>query len=100
VESSLASLDANDLLYQVEASRTYDPWPKLEAITTPVSWLNSADDFINPRNLDIPQQAIARMRHARFRLIPESAETRGHGTHTWARFWKADLADLLERTEP
>ena len=99
IATSLASLDANDLLYQVEASRTYNPWPHLEAITTPVSWLNSADDFINPRNLDIPQRAVARMPNARFRLIAESADTRGHGTHTWARFWKADLADLLARTE-
>lgn len=99
VATSLASLDANDLIYQVEASRTYNPWPKLEAITAPVSWLNSADDFINPRNFDIPQRALARMPNARFRLIPESADTRGHGTHTWARFWKTDLADLLARTE-
>lgn len=99
VATSLESLDANDLIYQVEASRTYNPWPKLEDITAPVSWLNSADDFINPRNLDIPQRALARMPNARFRLIPESADTRGHGTHTWARFWKADLADLLARTE-
>ena len=43
IATSLASLDANDLLYQVEASRTYNPWPHLEAITTPVSWLNSAE---------------------------------------------------------
>ena len=99
IATSMASLDANDLIYQVEASRTYNPWPTLEAITAPVTWLNSADDFINPRNLDIPQRAIARMPNARFRLIPESADTRGHGTHTWARFWKADLADLLARTE-
>lgn len=99
MEASLASLDANDLLYQVEASRTYDPWPKLEAITAPMTWINSADDFINPRNLDIPQRAIARMPNARFRMIAESADTRGHGTHTWAKFWKADLADLLARTE-
>jgi homoserine O-acetyltransferase len=99
VEASIASLDANDLLYQVEASRTYDPWPKLEAITAPVTWINSADDFINPRNLDIPARAVARMPNARFRLIPESGETRGHGTHTWARFWKDDLANLLARTE-
>jgi homoserine O-acetyltransferase len=95
----LASLDANDLLYQVESSRTYDPWPKLEAITASMTWINSADDFINPRNLDIPQRAIARMPNARFRMIAESSETRGHGTHTWARFWKADLADLIARTE-
>ncbi|MCA1654348.1 MAG: alpha/beta fold hydrolase [Sphingomicrobium sp.] len=99
IDDSMASLDANDLIYQVEASRTYDPWPKLEAITAPVTWINSADDFINPRNLDIPKRATARMPNARFRLIPESAETHGHGTHTWARFWKGDLADLLARTE-
>ena len=97
--ASMASVDANDLIYQVEASQNYNPWPRLEAMTAPVSWLNSADDFINPRNLDIPQRAVARMPNARFRLIPESAETRGHGTHTWARFWKADLADLLAQTE-
>jgi homoserine O-acetyltransferase/O-succinyltransferase len=98
VEASMASTDANDLIYQVEASRTYDPWPKLETITTPVTWINSADDFINPRNLDVPQRAIRRMPNASFRLIPESSETRGHGTHTWARFWKQDLAKLLART--
>jgi homoserine O-acetyltransferase/O-succinyltransferase len=99
VAASIGALDANDLIYQVESSRTYDPWPKLETITTPVSWVNSADDFINPRNLDIPARAVARMPNARFRMIPESDQTRGHGTHSWARFWKADLADLLARTE-
>jgi homoserine O-acetyltransferase len=69
-------------------------------MTAPVMWINSADDFINPRNLAIPQQAVRRMKNASFRLIPETAETRGHGTHTWAKFWKADLISLLERSEP
>lgn len=100
LDASMGGVDANDLLYQVEASRTYNPWPNLEAITAPLVWINSADDFINPRNLDVPQRAMARMSNARFRLIPESAETQGHGTHTWARFWKDDLSDLLRRTEP
>ncbi|PSJ37436.1 alpha/beta fold hydrolase [Allosphingosinicella deserti] len=99
IEASMASIDANDLLYQVESSRNYDPWPKLEAITAPTTWINSADDFINPRNFDFPQQAVARMKDTRFRLIEESDETRGHGTHTWARFWKDDLVALLARTE-
>ena len=98
IAASLAQIDANDLLYQVDASRTYDPWPRLEAITTPVMWINSADDFINPRGLDYPGRAVARMRNARFRLIPESVDTRGHGTHTAARFWKVDLVALLRRT--
>jgi homoserine O-acetyltransferase len=99
VAASIKGTDANDLIYQVDASRTYNPWPRLEAITAPTTWVNSADDFINPRNLDYPQRAVARMRDAKFRLIPETADTRGHGTHTSARFWKQDLVDLLRRTE-
>ena len=99
VAASIAGTDANDLLYQIEASRTYDPWPRLEAITAPMTWVNSADDFINPRGLDAPARAVARMPRARFRLIPETADTHGHGTHTWAVNWEADLVELLRRTE-
>ena len=99
VARQLTGLDANDLIYALEASRTYNPWSKLEAITAPTMWINSADDFINPRGLDFPQRAIARMPNARFRMIPETPDTRGHSTHTWARFWKRDLVDLLRRTE-
>jgi homoserine O-acetyltransferase len=99
VANGIRDLDANDMIYQFDSSRNYNPWPKLEAITAPMMWVNSADDFINPRNLAVPQQAVRRMRNARFRLIPESDQTRGHGTHTWARFWKADLIALLARSE-
>ena len=99
VASAIKELDANDLIYQLESSRTYNPWTQLEKITAPLTWINSADDFINPRNLDVPQRAVKRMKNARFRLIPESADTRGHGTHTWAKFWKADLSALLKRSE-
>lgn len=99
VARGMEGLDANDMIYQFDSSRNYNPWPKLEAITAPVMWVNSADDFINPRNLDTPQRALKRMQNARFRLIPESAETHGHGTHTWAKFWKQDLSELLERSE-
>ncbi len=100
VARELADMDANDTIYQFDSSRDYDPWPGLETITAPLTWVNSADDFINPRNLAVPQQAIKRMKNARFRLIPESAETHGHGTHTWASFWKKDLIALLARSAP
>ncbi|PAX07389.1 alpha/beta fold hydrolase [Sphingomonas lenta] len=99
VARQVAGLDANDLVYALDSSRDYDPWPQLERITAPTVWINSADDFINPRNLDFPERAVKRMPNARFRIIPETPETRGHGTHTWAKFWRADLADLLRRTE-
>jgi homoserine O-acetyltransferase len=98
VDREIASMDANDTIYQFDSSRNYNPWPNLEKIKAPLTWVNSADDFINPRNLPVPQEAVKRMKNARFRLIPESAETHGHGTHTWARFWKTDLAELLARS--
>ncbi|MEO7635861.1 MAG: alpha/beta fold hydrolase, partial [Sphingomicrobium sp.] len=100
VTAALVKLDANDFIYQLDASRNYNPWPRLEAIRAPVTWINSADDFINPRNLGYPRVAVRRMKNARFRLIHESAETRGHSTHTWAKFWSVDLSALLARSAP
>ncbi len=87
--------DANDQIYQLEASRNYNPAPNLEKITVPVLWINSADDFINPPELGLAQVMVQRMPRARFILIPASKDTHGHGTHTWAKFWKADLAKLM-----
>ncbi len=98
VAATIASVDANDMIYQFDSSRTYDPWPKLDQIRTPTMWVNSADDFINPRNSDIPAQAVARNPNISFRLIPETADTHGHGTHSWAVNWRADLVDLLQRS--
>jgi len=99
VERDIASRDANDLIYQLESSRTYNPLPNLERIRVPATWVNSADDFINPGQYGIAEAAARRMPGVRYVLIPASAETRGHGTHTWARFWKQELIDLLARTE-
>lgn len=96
----IGGLDANDLWYQVNASRDYDPSAGLEAITAPMTWINSADDFINPPELGLAEQFTPRLATARYVLIPATVETRGHGTHTWARFWKTELIDLLERSEP
>lgn len=95
----LAARDANDFLYQLDASRDYDPSAGLERITAPMTWINSADDFINPPELGLAEAALPRLKTTRFVLIPASAETRGHGTHTHAAFWKQELVDLLARTE-
>ncbi len=92
----LAGVDANDAIYQLESSRFYNPAPALERITVPVLWVNSADDFINPPELAMAEAAAKRMPRARFILIPVSPDTKGHGTHTWAKFWKDDLIKLLE----
>jgi len=93
-----AGLDANDLLYAMNASRNYDPSPQFEKITAHLMYINSADDFINPPELGIADREIKRVKNARFILIPISDETRGHGTHTRAVVWKQYLAELLEKS--
>jgi len=98
-KSRMPGLDANDLLYQVNASRNYDPSPQLEKITAPVMYINSADDFINPPELGVAEREIKKVKNGRFVLLPISDETRGHGTHTSAAVWKQYLQELLERTE-
>ena len=98
VARDLATLDANDLLYQVDASRDYDPSPNLEKITARVMWVNSADDFINPPELGIAEREARRLKNGRFVLIPISGQTHGHGTHTWAAVWQQYLAELLGAT--
>jgi homoserine O-acetyltransferase len=95
----LDGLDANDFIYAVAASRTYDPSRDLEKVTAPITWVNSADDFINPPELGIAEPAARRLKAGRFVLIPTSQDTHGHGTHTWAALWKDELAALLKRSE-
>jgi homoserine O-acetyltransferase len=95
----IADLDANDLLYQVAASRTYNPAPKLEAIKAQVMWINSADDFINPPELRIAEREARRIDRGTFVLLPASEATRGHGSHTWAVLWQDYLAALLAVTD-
>ena len=97
MEKRSTALDANDLLYQVNASRNYDPSPQLEKITVPVMWINSSDDFINPPELGIAEKEVKRLKNATFILLNDK-ETHGHGTHTWAIFWKQYLQQLLEKT--
>jgi homoserine O-acetyltransferase len=87
--------DANDLIYQLQASRNYDPSGQLDRITVPVLYINSADDYINPPELGIAETLSKKMPHCRFILIPISDATRGHGTHTAAAVWKDYLLQLL-----
>jgi homoserine O-acetyltransferase len=100
MQRELDDLDANDLLYQVNASRDYDPAPDLEKIMAPLTQVNSADDFINPPDLGIAEREIKRVKGGRFVLLPASDQTHGHGTHTWAALWQQHLAQLLQASAP
>jgi homoserine O-acetyltransferase len=99
VRGQLSRTDANDMLYAFDASRDYDPEPKLESIKAPLVAINSADDQVNPPELGIVEKEIKRVKHGRFILIPISDKTRGHGTHSLPELWKQHLAELLDESK-
>lgn len=88
VAARRTTTDANDMLYQFDASRDYDPSPDLERITAQVLAINSADDVINPPELGLMERLMPRVRNGRYVLVPIGPHTRGHGTHTVAAAWR------------
>lgn len=89
--------DANDILYQFDASRGYNPAPRLEAIRARLLAINAADDERNPPELGIMEREMKRVQHGQLYLIPASPDTRGHGTTGQARWWKQQLQEFLAR---
>jgi homoserine O-acetyltransferase/O-succinyltransferase len=90
--------DANDVLYQWEASHDYNPAPGLDKIQATVLAINSADDERNPPETGIMERELKRIKRARVFLIPASEETRGHSTVLAAKFWKQQISELLQVT--
>ena len=88
VDRDIATRDANDLIYQLEASRNYNPLPRPRADPAPITWVNSADDFINPPDYGIAEPAARRMPSVRYVLIPRERRD--------ARAWDPHLGAVLE----
>ncbi|MEQ1760204.1 MAG: alpha/beta fold hydrolase [Vicinamibacterales bacterium] len=87
--------DTNDVLYQFDSVRDYDPSSGLTQITARVLAINTADDERNPPELGVMEQAMARLKKGRYVLLPVTARNRGHSTTYNAAFWKRHLAELL-----
>jgi homoserine O-acetyltransferase/O-succinyltransferase len=88
--------DANDFVYQWEASHDYNPSPGLERIEATLLAINAADDERNPPETGVTDAALKRVRHGRLFLIAASPETRGHLTTGNAAFYKLKLQELLQ----
>lgn len=96
MDANTKTRDGNDVIYQFDASRTYDPSPDLEKITARVLAINSADDFVNPPELGVVEPLVARVKNAKFILLPITDQTRGHGTHSLPAIWKGYLAEFMK----
>jgi len=96
VDTAMQQDDANDTLYQIEASWDYDPGPDLDKIRAPLLALNWSDDLVYPPELGILEREIERVPHGRAILIPFTAHSRGHESHLDAAAWKHHLLQLLD----
>ncbi len=96
LDSRMKTMDANDVLYAFDASRDYDPSPKLETIQARVLAINSEDDEVNPPEVGLMEKLIPRVKHVRYVLLPNTPQTHGHGTHTLAAVWQSYLAEFLK----
>jgi homoserine O-acetyltransferase len=88
--------DANDVMYQWDASRDFDPSADLEKIKAHVLVINSADDERNPEVLGVLQEAMPLIENGEVYIVPASPETRGHGTTgSQAALYAEPLAEFL-----
>jgi len=88
--------DANDFVYQWDASHDYNPSAGMEKIEATVLAINAADDERNPPETGVTADAIKRIKNGKLYLIPASAETRGHLTTGNAAFYAEQLKELLQ----
>ena len=88
--------DANDVLYQWDSSRDYNPSTGLDKIKATVLAINAADDERNPPELGLLDREIKRVKNGRALLIPASDNTAGHGTTGMAKLYQRELGELLQ----
>jgi homoserine O-acetyltransferase len=88
--------DANDFIYQWDASHDFNPTAGLDKIEAALLLINAADDERNPPETGVTDAAMKRVKNGRLFLIPASTETRGHGTTGNAAFYRKQLQELLQ----
>jgi homoserine O-acetyltransferase/O-succinyltransferase len=94
--ATAVTADANDFIYQWQASHDYNPSPALERIEATLLAINAADDERNPPETGVTDAALKRVRNGRLYLVPASTETRGHLTTGNAKFYTRQLQELLQ----
>ena len=99
INENMKTTDANDLLYQYDASRNFDPSADLGKIQARVMLVNVRDDFWNPGELGVAEREIKKVKNGRFILLPITDQTRGHYTFFQAAAWQSYLAQLLDESK-
>ena len=93
--------DGLDLAWQLDAVRTYDPQPRLDAVTARVVNLNFADDPLYPPETDPMPEIVKQFPNIKTVVVPASDVTMGHMTlgepKVWLPYVEADIRAVLAR---
>lgn len=93
--------DGLDLAWQLDAVRSYDPQPMLDAVTARVVNLNFADDPLYPPETDPMPGIVKRFPNISTVIVPASDKTMGHMTLTepavWLPYVEKDIRAALAR---
>lgn len=88
-------VDANDILYSLESSFSYDPEPELSKIKTKLLALNFSDDEFNPDRLQVLETVVPKLDHGRYVVQPGTPSSPGHFTMTRPDLWSSHVADFM-----
>ena len=88
-------VDANDILYSLESSFSYDPEPELSKIKTKLFALNFSDDEFNPDRLQILETVVPKLDHGRYVVQPGTPSSPGHFTMTRPDLWASHVAEFM-----
>ena len=90
-----AGVDANDILYSLEASADYNPEPGLSAIKTKVFALNFSDDEFNPDALQILESLMPEVKSGRHVVQPGTSTSFGHLTMAHPELWANHVGEFM-----
>lgn len=79
--------DANDFLYQWDASRDYDPYPRLDRVKARVFAVNAEDDELWPARAGVMDVVKDLLKNVEYVEIPASFTSKGHGTVADVELW-------------
>ena len=100
IEANMKSTDANDFIYQYDASRNYNPAKDLGKIRAQLMLINFQEDFWNPAELGVAEQEIKKVRNGELVVLPFSMEARGHYTFFQVSLWEQHLGRFLGKLKP
>jgi homoserine O-acetyltransferase/O-succinyltransferase len=98
-EEALKVENVNDVIWEFDASRDYDPSAGLGLIRAPLLAVNFADDELNPVELGGLERATAQVKYGRAVTVPVGPKSRGHQTLRMAEVWQDHVRQLLHETE-